>query len=380
MIELYEYHARTLGLDPEGDSVSPDAVALTQPAPTYKLYRLCGFLPIPFVWRPAESKSILPEEPSKNYGTLITNSEVATTSQTRKDGYTPLSGSNSRPGSSSGRQDPHVQQASKAGPSTFASHKSQSTAIKRSKSKERVAFTPPAVSNLERMQSAKTPKGAAQSKASDNNTPKPTNGWEAPVEAPSDRETTSNGWMSDSSAKVRIAAVANRKGSAPSINQQTKSSNIQANPSTSNATTTVAATPQKSILKKDTATPTSNTPAPQPAATTATQSASSSAAPAPPSAAANPLAMLMAARSDPVSFLEKHPMFHGRKAKTLLYDDSQSTPTKCIIRIRIDNVIVSQSAATISDHRLAKARAAFKAIEALQVGRCISYSRGSLLT
>jgi hypothetical protein len=60
-------------------------------------------------------------------------------------------------------------------------------------------------------------------------------------------------------------------------------------------------------------------------------------------------------------------MFHGRKAKQLTYDDSLSTPTKCIFRVKIDNIAITQASAAVGDSKLAKARAAFKAIDTLHV-------------
>jgi hypothetical protein len=68
--------------------------------------------------------------------------------------------------------------------------------------------------------------------------------------------------------------------------------------------------------------------------------------------------------------LESHILFDSKKnkkAKSLQYDDTTSTSKKCVVQIKVDGKMVAQSAAAGQDVKLAKARAAFKAIDALSV-------------
>jgi hypothetical protein len=277
-----------------------------------------------------------------------------------------------------------------------------STAVKRSKSRDRVAFTPPSVSNVESLK-VNQKKSKQSGSLSEGEAPRTVPGLPKPPSTPKQAkaQTRPNGNISESEAPVKAAQQQGSKQTETVVYPVTSSDNVNRppaatipsatfgwstpaakDPSTAsgapawdssiaataakpeNGKASVAsATPQKAILQRPQGTP--NGQAPQVGV-----SKSLSQAQVPTTSIADYAEALTAARSDPVSYLESHILFNSsknRKGKTLEYDDSLSTPKKCTVQIKVDGRVVASSAAAGADTKLAKARAAFKAIDALSV-------------
>lgn len=346
-------------------------------------YRLCGWLPLPFLWLNPETKSITSSPSSvsqANYGTLVSTSEAA--ASTRKDGYTRLNDSTASRGSGGGGGG-GITSGDESGPSlASAMKKNKSTdnvaAFKRNKSRDRVAFTPPAVSNLERIQAGKGTAPGQQTRT--NSAPQPKSnatvtlpsGWEVPATAAVQSDGETSGWDSNAELTTRrkksnkTPAATGQNVAVACVPAAASVIAVQHPPTkstapTSNGSTSATGPPAISAPRQEPQTPA------KPGAKVLSNATSDEPAAQQSQRLAGYLSALKSARSDPVAFLERHPMFHGRKAKSLAFDDSLSTPNKAVVRVKIDGQGVTQSAAAGTDKKLAKARAAFKAIETLHV-------------
>ena len=310
---------------------------------------------------------------SANYGTLILVSEVAPMSQTNAKAKA-SDDTNAKSRTIRQEQDHHASKG--VGASAMKRSKSHDGAVKRSKSKERVAFTPPAVSNLESVQSAS---GTAQSYPKlesgkvDRQGATILSGTSLPAGSQNGMTTTAHGSIqtklkqNGQSLPVNgLLHPQNAKGATSSMTITPSTTKIPAQPLTpvpAKVDTSTPSTPSRTILKRELQ-PANNGTAPTTASSPLQPKST-------PRDFSTYLAALQSARSDPLSYLERHPMFHGRKAKALTYDYVGSTSGKSVVRVKIENTVVSQSAAAGSDSKLAKARAAFKAIEAL----CVSLKK-----
>lgn len=385
--------------------------------------RLCGFFPIPFFTSP-ETKFIVAASPSpQQYGTLVSVSQVA-----NNQGYTRLPEENAtgKPSASKKSKGPDATMTENVGSSTGSS----SAAVKRSKSRDRVAFTPPSVSNLESLKSAQkrarqfgagslsegeaprsvpglpktapvTPKQArtkasagdsvasphAASRQQVNNSRPEAIVYEATVEngltQPSSRPpaatltSTSTVWNSP------VAIHPNTASGAPvwdSDSERLVSATSRPESSRSKSATTTTPAAQRSILQRPNGTPVGQVPSGNNVSKTFSQAQTEQDRS---SVITKYVEALTAARTDPVAYLESHDLFNSqknRKAKKLQYDDSTSTPKKYVVQVKVDGKLVASSAAAGQDAKLAKARAAFKAIDALSVGSflsmiCITFTR-----
>jgi hypothetical protein len=188
-----------------------------------------------------------------------------------------------------------------------------------------------------------------------NNVTSAATGWNTPAEPV---QKTLDGWQAAWEAVPKGKSI-------PAATE-----NVQAPPASAQKTNGGSDTPAKTILKRDagvTAASLSSAGVDSVSMPATARTDGDSTKVTLNSAMAAYLAALQSARSDPVSYLERHPMFAGKKAKKLEYDDVGSTPAKAMVRVKIDGRAVAQSAAAGTDQKLAKARAAFKAIEALLV-------------
>lgn len=398
--QLYEYHASQYGVH---DEIEEASSAQEQPllSPSKKRRsRFCGCFPLHLLFSSAETKSIASAAQTSSdngYGTLIPVSQAA--EHTRAE-----NGEGSRPPSRAGREQPLSSALKKSSSKDGGS----SSALKRSKSKERVAFTPPAVSNLERVQSAKAHQAStsgSQAKLA-TSVPKPSYMSSGPSAKVDQNGSSSNHSRSLSKSETHPSNKKDNASKGPNGNQADKTEGVvlpkaaeTSKPTTANHVTKASSssTPSKSILQRDQSATASSSAArpvaslseaasvPAPSPQVATPHKGKASAPSAPATAPTGtttskdaprddnaekkayLTALQSARSDPVAFLERHPMFHGRKAKHLSYDDVGSTHNKALVRVKIENQVISQGAAAGQDKTLAKARAAFKAIEALCV-------------
>lgn len=399
--QLYEHYAKIYGEDvgPEADALV-EAPAVKSP-PKLRYRRLCGIIPIPFLYSP-ETKSIAAASSgTQQYGTLVSVGELA-----NNQGYSrlPEESSSTLPSAlkrGKSRDTPLAQNAAALAGSASAS-------VRRTKSRDRVAFTPPSVSNLESLKSAQkkakqmgtgslsegeaprtvpglpkpvptTPKQARPKTPFDatstshpailNKTPKQSQGVVYPITTPSMPAQLPQATMTTPAAVSVIDA--NTASGAPawiSDSERTAAPSSKAVNGTSKVVTTTPAT-QRSILQRPSGTPTGQVPN----GTNVSKTFSNAQGEQDRSSeVAKYVEALTAARTDPVAFLESHTLFNSqksRKGKTLQYDDSASTPKKCVVQVKVDGKLVAQSAAAGQDIKLAKARAAFKAIDALSVSR-----------
>ena len=410
--QMYDHFARTLGED-EGAEVASVPSSLEDGPPKYKKrYRFCGFLPIPFLFASPETKSIAGPSSGQahNYGTLVSVSQAASGQYQRLPDSVPAAQAETSKSSSAMKKTKSHDASAKpqgAGPTVGI--------LKNSKSRERLAFTPPSVSNMESLQAAKKKK---MSSLSDGEQPRNA----AVLQSPRKGQGQQNGKSSHSIVKIQppanaqasqppvkvqahhvpqnptannvtkanVPAPASSAGVAPPATKPDAAKDSEAawqaawdsvptlttprkfletsKPATQAAPTVTIDTPSKHILKRDekvtaaSLSTAASSPAP---ATNGTSPASQKVSLN--SASSTYLAALQEARIDPVGVLERHPMFHGKKSKQVEYDDVGSTQNKAIVRVKIDGKAITQGSAAGSDGNLAKQRAAFKAIETLMV-------------
>ncbi|KAK9895834.1 hypothetical protein P389DRAFT_195961 [Cystobasidium minutum MCA 4210] len=406
--QLYEHYARIYGEDAStADEPAPSEASSASPRSSKRRWRrFCGFLPIPFLYTP-ETKSITSSSSEhQGYGTLIPVSQVAD-----NQGYTRLSGNEAGPSSQQAKASSTPASALKKGKNqetTFAQNtsalaNSASAAVKRSKSRDRVAFTPPSVTNLESLKSAqKKAKQAAAGSLSEGELPRTVPGLTRP--APSTPQSTrkTNGFSApqpdvkenaaQKQPEVVVYPVAGQNtparppaatftsgtfgsktvqpikydtpSGAPSWGSDNEGTNAKKQHGTSKANNATPST-QRTILSRPADLPVGQAPSGTSKTLSAAQSDDERSL-----TVSRYVEALTAAQSDPVAYLESHPTFNSaknRKAKTLQYDDSASTPKKCIVQIKVDGKMIASSAAAGQDTKLAKARAAFKAIDALSL-------------
>lgn len=347
--------------------------------------RLCGFIPLPFFLSAGESKSLQSTSANtNNYGTLLSIGQAAD-----GQGYSRLSGEDV--------QDRNAASKKLTAADIPRSATATPTGSKRDKSRERVAFTPPAVSNLDSMKSAQKkvkqlgpsslsegeqprtvpglPAKHAQTPKSSKSTQPPqqqiqpqTNGQVFPVQTakqPEDVPTTSNNAVTVPNG-TSSSKTYNTASGAPGWNVK---SAVIANGTPSTPKQKSDCVPSPQILQRPSETPKGQVPQTNGLVSSFSQ-ASDSTEPANnlTPELAKYLRALTLARGDPVAFLESHSIFNSRNQKSLEYDDAGSTANRAVIGVKVDGKIVASSAAAGSDQKLAKARAAFKAIEVLHVG------------
>lgn len=410
---MYDHFARNFGEDgTAGPDLRPDES--DSPAPKHKKrYRFCGFIPIPFLYTP-ETKSIAGPSSSsqpQSYGTL------ATVSQVQQGQYQRLPDSDAHGQASA----PNMKKNKSYDAHTNASNKSHGAPVvgilKNSKSRERLAFTPPSVSNMEAAKRKKLsslsdgeqPRNAAalasprkqgkqpphsilknQSQAQaqpqtapanqvaqptaraqnppvtggalvnsitkGNEQPQPTAGWTTPVGEVA---------VKPDPAKDTEAAWKAAWDSVPTINVQRKFEQGVPTPAPSaSAVPAPSGTPSKMILKRDDKVTAASLSS---AVTTPSATNTPNAKVQLNSAHSTYLSAIQEARTNPLAVLERHPMFHGKKAKKLEYDHVGSSENKAVVRVKIDGKPITQGTAAGTDHAMAKQRGAFKAIEALMV-------------
>lgn len=391
--QMYDHFARNFGEDSTAEIATAALDGGDMPAKQKKRYRrFCGFLPIPFLYSP-ETKSIAgpSSQSGQNYGTLATVSQVTHGQYQRLPDPTPAQ---------------HSAAAMKKTKSHDASSRSQATPtigiLKNSKSRERLAFTPPSVSNMEAAKRKKQ-----MSSLSDGEQPRNVAALAGPRQLNNGKTASAvvkiqqpvQGHGDQAPVKVQTHAA---PAQAPSANNVTKKepsaasaagwptsdAQILAKPDPAKETAAawkaawdsvpVLATPRKNeqngsaapaaagdgktILRRDDRVTSASLST---AASIDTPSSSSKVSLN--SASSTYLAAIQEARTDPLRVLERHPMFHGKKAKRLEYDEVGTTPNKAIVRVKIDGRAITQGSAAGSDHQMAKQRGAFKAIEALMV-------------
>ena len=325
-------------------------------------YRLCGFSLLSFLWGSPRTKNLSAANPNADvhYGTMRPVSDVAVSSSTQ---YSRLP--DEPPAKSvlnhSGHNDHGVT-------GSVVKKNALYTSSKRSKSRERVAFTPPAVSNLDKVQTA--------TKSAQHGVLSPVAGMHGHNASASDSNASAaeiqrgKGALSQGEVKAAQKACNHSKSTFTGCSRVIQSAPVfdksSMVPTAMPASRSIDSSAKADLLASAKAVPKGQTESTLSAQSNGPVTAESPPNPHPADTSAY-LADFQSARSDPLSFLERHPMFHGRKAKVLSFDDIGSTPSRTVIRVKINGTVVSQSAAAGSDTRLAKARAAFKAIEALCV-------------
>lgn len=400
--QLYEHYARIYGEDPNAEDNAPSEVSSVSPPSRSRWRRFCGFIPIPFLYTP-ETKSIASSSPSsQSYGTLVSVSQVA-----NNQGYTRLQGNEvgSLQQAKASSTPASAMKKGKAQETPFAQNTSAladsaSAAVKRSKSRDRVAFTPPSVTDLESLKSAqKKAKQAGAGSLSEGELPRSVPGLTKTIPSTPKSTRRTNGFSapqpdlrSESSQKepeVVVYPVAGQstpsrpppatmtsgtfgskttqviKHDTPSGAPAWGSDGERASSKPENGTSKATPTIQRTILSRPSDIPAGQAPTGVSKSVSAAHNDGDRS-----SAVSQYVEALTAARSNPVAYLESHSLFNSagnRKAKALQYDDSASTPKKCVVQIKVDGKIVAMSAAAGQDVKLAKARAAFKAIDALSV-------------
>lgn len=402
---MYEHYARIYGEDPTTEEAAPSEVSSVSPPSKPKWKRFCGFIPIPFLYS-AGTKPIAPSSPSAQYGTLVSVSQVA-----NNQGYTRLPGEAgpSQPPKTNTQNNTQLMSAMKRSKSQDATSAQTSSntptlslasAVKRSKSRERVAFTPPSVTNLESLKSAQNKaRQAASGSLSEGELPRTVPGLTAKQAPTTPKQARKTNGVSAPQPEPEQETPRKQPETVvyPVASQSTPARPPQATLTSTTATTSGWRTPQatkydtpsgapawgsdtetsknkfangtnassKTILQRPNGTPAGTAPRNSSKSVSQAQMESTSA-----SNVQKYIEALTAARSDPVAYLESHTLFNSetnRKAKKLSYVDSTSTPKKCIVQVKVDGKMVASSAAAGQDVKLAKARAAFKAIDALSV-------------
>lgn len=272
-------------------------------------YRFCGFLPLPFLSRPVV-KSILPPNASSNgqanYGTIAAPA---------RNGYSRIEESSSgasRPSSSKPSGFAQATTTSSFSKDATLPSKLIPARVSDNKHLQKHQISPPKLSDgagIGNIQDSSSNQKAANGK-------KLTNGNASQDEAAPKKKLGVNGWQ-PVTAQNGASAPAGHAGLAGSPALPTTSTNNNV--------------PQKTASD------------------------------------AEYIAALQAVRSDPITYIEGQSYFDKKHKRYLSYDEEGSTPKKAVARLKVNGVVISQGVATSTDKKLAKARAAFKAIEHLKV-------------
>ena len=321
-VQLHDYHAATLGQQPEPDvQIASDSA--TQAAKAATRYRLCGIFPIPFLLRPT-MKAISPADPSDDqapsastsaqaYGTFGRTSNAASGS---KQGFSRLTDEESDSPAGKARKGKRSQQ------NGTSSALSQST----SASGKPTSILPAKVADLQRTPSKPGEAGSSSS---------------APRQAPNTPKAASkSGFKADNESKVPHSSptkAAQPQPDKPSIKL------------TNGWKVVESATPAKAPAQASTA---NGQGIQQPKL----------------DGTAVFIQALQAIRSDPVAFLENHAQYGKRGSATITYVLS-TEGKKSVAQAFIGQRLIGQGSAAAGDVNMAKGRAAFKAVEALNVGR-----------
>lgn len=320
--QLHDYHAATLGQQPEPEvQVASDSA--TQAAKAATRYRLCGIFPIPFLLRPT-MKAISPSDPTDDQAPSASTSAQAYGTF----GRTSNAPSGSKQGFSRLTDEESDSPAGKARKGKRNQHNGASSALSQSTSAsgKPTSILPAKVADLQRAPSKSGdagPSASAQRQAS--NTPKT---------APK------SGFKSDNESKTPHSSP-------------TKAAQAQTDKPAAKLTNgwkvVESASPAKAPAQASTANGVQQLE---------------------PDGTATFIQALQAIRSDPVAFLENHAQYGKRGSATVTYVVS-TQGKKSIAQAFIGQRMIGQGSAAAGDVNMAKGRAAFKAVEALNVRRGI---------
>ena len=322
--QLHDYHAATLGQQPEPEvQVASDSA--TQAAKAATRYRLCGIFPIPFLLRPT-MKAISPSDPTDDQAPSASTSAQAYGTF----GRTSNAPSGSKQGFSRLTDEESDSPAGKARKGKRNQHNGASSALSQSTSAsgKPTSILPAKVADLQRAPSRSGEAGPSLS---------------GPRQAPNTpKAATRSDFKSDNEGKLP---------------QTSPVKAAQANPDkpavklTNGWKVVESATPAKAPAQASTA---NGHDMQQPK----------------PDGTATFIQALQAIRSDPVAFLENHAQYGKRGSATITYVVS-TQGKKSIAQAFIGQRMIGQGSAAAGDVNMAKGRAAFKAVEALNVRRGI---------